>query len=308
MPRNKNNTPSLNVKWKRTVIWMIALIILGVFLTILLSPNSGLLKTVPMGFKDIFRLIIVLVIGALVTTFFERHIFRFSVDRLGSQSATSIRYAARLMIYIIIALSALGAVGVGLSSVVFGGAFLTVIIGLAGQTMFSNLIAGIWIIVFHPFQVGEFITFITWQYPVLMPSFPHESLKPMYTGYVKDINLMYTLIETQEGYPQVIPNGILVQAAIENRSSTVMHTARIRFDVSYDVEAAVLIDRLRERLQPSLAHSWVVTPQVMVADLYPTSYSILIKVQTDERDDDVRSAVLMEAAKVLASLKIHSLS
>ncbi len=269
----------------------------------LLSPNSGILKNVPSGIVDMIRLVIVLIIGAIVTTLFERHIFRLSVDRLGSQSATSIRYATRLVLYVIIALAALGAVGVGLSSVVFGGAFLTVIVGLAGQTMFSNLIAGIWIIVFHPFQVGDLITFITWQYPLLMPSFPHEALKPTYSGQVRDINLMYTLLETQEGYPQVIPNGILVQAAIENRSIAQSHAARIRFDVSYDYEAALVVSRLREQLHPSLTHSWVVTPQVMVADLYPTSYSILVKVQTEDRDDDVRSDVLMEAAKVLAALK-----
>ncbi len=303
MPSTNSGGDPRKTKWKKTLSWLVLLIIAGILITILVGPGAGLLKNVPLGFVQIFRLALVLTIGFVVSKVLEGHVFRLSVDRLGPQSATTVRYATRLLLYVLVALAALGAVGVGLSSVVFGGAFLTVIIGLAGQTMFSNLIAGIWIVIFHPFRVGDSISFITWQYPILMPSFPHEAMRPIYSGRVKDINLMYTLLETPEEYPQVIPNGILVQAIIENRSRYSSHLLRVRFDVSYDYDPSVLVEHLTEALAHEFPSQGAPGPKVMVADLYPAAYSVVVTLQVFDRDDNARHRVLTQAAKAMQNLR-----
>lgn len=303
MPSPQSNGDPGKKRWKKTLAWLALLITAGILLMILVGPGAGLLKNVPFGFVQIFRLALVLTIGFVVSKVLEGHVFRLSVDRLGPQSATTVRYATRLLLYVAIVLAGLGAVGVGLSSVVFGGAFLTVIIGLAGQTMFSNLIAGIWIVIFHPFRVGDSISFITWQYPILMPSFPHEAMRPIYSGRVRDINLMYTLIETPEAYPQVIPNGILVQAIIENRSRYSSHLLRVRFDVSYDCDPSALVERLTEALVEEFPPQGASRPKVMVADLYPAAYSVVAIVQVFDHDDDARHRVLTRAAKITGSLR-----
>ncbi len=306
MPPNHPNGGPGKKQWKKTLIRLMLLIVAGALLMILVGPGAGLLKNVPLGFVQIFRLALVLAIGFVVSKALEEHVFRLSVDRLGPQSATAIRYVIRLLLYVAIVLAALGAVGVGLSSVVFGGAFLTVIIGLAGQTMFSNLIAGIWIVIFHPFRVGDSISIITWQYPILMPSFPHEAMRPIYSGRVKDINLMYTLIETTEAYPQVIPNGILVQAIIENRSRYSAHLLRVRFDVPYDFDPDILMERLAAILSQEFPPQGAVGPRVALADLYPTAYSIAVTVQVFEHDDIARHRILTQAAKIMRSLRAPS--
>ncbi len=303
MPKTSSDRDPDKAPWKKTASQLALLIVAGVLITILVGPEAGLLKDVPLGFVQIFRLALVLTIGIVVSKVLERHVFRLSVDRLGAQSATTVRYATRLILYVTIALAALGAVGVGLSSVVFGGAFLTVIVGLAGQTMFSNLIAGIWIVIFHPFRVGDSISFITWQYPILMPSFPHEAMRPIYSGRVKDINLMYTLLETVEEYPQVIPNGILVQAIIENRSKPDSHLLRVRFDVSFDYDPGALVERLESLLAQEFPDQGASGPKIMVADLYPTAYSIVVILQVFDRDDDARHRVLTQAAKTMRELR-----
>ncbi len=303
MPNTDPDKGAKKPSWKKTVSWLVLLIIGGILITILVGPEAGLLKHVPLGFVQIFRLALVLTIGVVVSKALERHVFRLSVDRLGPQSATTVRYATRLLLYVTIALAALGAVGVGLSSVVFGGAFLTVIVGLAGQTMFSNLIAGIWIVIFHPFRVGDSISFITWQYPILMPSFPHEAMRPIYSGRVKDINLMYTLLETVEEYPQVIPNGILVQAIIENRSKPSSHLLRVRFDVSFDYDPGLLVEHLEAALAREFPERGPSSPKVMVADLYPSAYSIVVILQVHDRDDNARHRVLTQAAKTMRKLR-----
>lgn len=265
-----------------------------------LNSESSVLKRVPASWLHLASALLVLFVGILASRLLERHVFRLSVDRLNPQSATSLRYLTRLLLYVAIVLSGLAALGVGLSSLIFGGAFLTVIIGLAGQTVFSNMIAGIWLVVFHPFKVGDNISMVTWQFAQMPPTFPHEVLRPTYSGTVRDINLMYTAIQSGEGYLQVIPNGIIAQALIENRSLARVRNVRIRFDVSFDYDAEELTERLRSELSNHFSGSAV--PYVVVADLYPTAYSLAVTVQSDLAEELLRDRVLGLAARVMRSM------
>lgn len=265
-----------------------------------LNSESSVLKRVPTSWLHLASALLVLLVGISASRLLERHVFRLSVDRLNPQSATALRYLTRLLLYVAIVLSGLAALGVGLSSLVFGGAFLTVIIGLAGQTVFSNIIAGIWLVVFHPFKVGDNISLVTWQFSQMPPTFPHEVLRPTYSGTVRDINLMYTVIQSGEGYLQVIPNGIIAQALIENRSLARVRNVRIRFDVSYDYDAEELTERLRNELSNHFSGS--AAPYVVVADLYPTAYSLAVTVQSDLAEELLRDRVLGLAMRAMRAM------
>lgn len=282
------------------MFWIALLLALGLAIGFGLDYHEGILKFISPTWKHIIRALVVLVVGAGVSRLLERRLFALSTDRLGAHRSSTIRYVTRLLLYTGIVLTALGALGAGLPSVVFGGAFVTVVIGLAGQTVFSNVIAGIWIIIFRPFRVGDSIGIITWQYPVLMPSFPHEALRPTYAGRVADINLMYTELENGDGYPHLIPNGILIQAFIENRSRTPLHRVRMRFDVAFDVDAGACTRGLRTRVGSSFPNGQV---EVFVADVYPTAYSVIVIVTTSERDDTVRDRVLQHALEIMGELR-----
>ncbi len=301
MPMRRNVDRKSGTSWRGTLFAVVVLLLLGFVLDFLLDHPLGITKGVPVIWVRVFRVVIVLAVGGLASRLLERRIFSSWIDRLHPEHATSLKYLTRLLLYVAIVLAVLGALGVGLSSVVFGGAFVTVIIGLAGQQVFANIIGGIWLILFHPFRIGDTIGLVTWQFPVLMPSFPHEAMRPSYQGRVQDINLMYTIIENGDGFPQVIPNGILVQAFIENRSQIQSHHLRIRFDVSFDIDPQEFVHSLRSALLDRFVE--YAQPTVLVVDLYPTAYSVVVLITTNERDEVVRSQVLGEAIRVMADMR-----
>ncbi|NMP21638.1 mechanosensitive ion channel family protein [Sulfobacillus harzensis] len=246
-------------------------------------------------YGDFFRASIVVLIGAAISFVVERWLRRLSSDRIGSRSATSLRFLGRLVLYLAIALGVLAALGVGLSSAVFGSAFLSVILGLAGQNFLANLIAGIGLIIFRPFEVGDRIQFVTWQFSVLMPSFAHEAMKPTYSGRVSDINLAYTTLITDEGVPLEVPNGIMMQAAIQNHQRRSRYQVRMRFDLDLELDAGELIDRLRKRLP---------TADVGLADVGVAQYGIVVRMEAQgKREDNLRHEVLEQLLPIVRDMR-----
>lgn len=276
-------------------------VIAALIVSVWINSGSWILKGLPPAGLHLASALVVLVVGAIASRLLERHVFRLSVDRLDAQSATTLKYLTRLVLYAAVVVAGLTALGVGLSSVVFGGAFLTVVIGLAGQTMFSNIIAGIWVIIFHPFKVGDTLAIVTWQFSQMPPTFPHEVLRPAYVGTVRDINLMYTEVQSADGYSQVIPNGIIVQAMLENRSRVRTRHVRIRFDAAFDYDSERLLQGLRQLL-PNEFPELPTEPVVVVADIYPTAYSVAVTVRTHDPEEVVRSRVLSVALRVMRTI------
>ncbi|MCY0880144.1 MAG: mechanosensitive ion channel family protein [Firmicutes bacterium] len=278
-------------------LWSIVGVLLGgIALKLLLNhlpPN------IRHHYGDLFKAAIVVMVGGAISYVVERWLARLPHERIGARRATSLRFLARLVLYLAIALALLAAFGVGLSSVVFGSAFVTVILGLAGQSFFSNLIAGIGLVIFHPFEVGDHIQFVAWQYPILTPTFPHEALKPTYSGVVTDINLAYTTLEVEDGTPMMIPNGVLITAAIHNQARRERRLFRFRFDVDMALDP--------ERLLPALEatfREWTYPVDVRLVDMGATTYGLAFLVQAGrEPEEVVRHAVLQRVLPIVQALK-----
>jgi small-conductance mechanosensitive channel len=269
------------------------LLLAAVIVAVLVNPSVGLMQLVPPVLRDPVRAVLVLAFGAVLSWLLERYWFRRVVPREGPlprHQITTIRFLVRLVLYVSVAVGVLAAFGVGVPSVVFGGAFITVVLGLAGQTVLANMLGGVWLVMFHPFEVGDHVELITWQYPLLMPSYPHEAMKPAYACTIADISLMYTEVTTDSGTSMSIPNGIIIQAAITNRTRGERHRQRVRFEV----DLAVPPDALVESLAEALSAEWP-TVDVMVADVLAGTYSVVVAVDHGESDDRVRHRVLVEA-------------
>jgi small conductance mechanosensitive channel len=73
------------------------------------------------------------------------------------------------------------------------------ILGFASQSAFSNIISGIFIVVFQPFRVGDRVR-----------------VGQLYTGDVEDITLRHTVIKDFENRRIVIPNSVINNETIIN--------------------------------------------------------------------------------------------
>lgn len=255
---------------------------------------------------ELLRAAIIVAAGVFVARMLDRYAAHLAREgAMAARQFTMFRYLARFLLYLIVVVGVLAAFGVGLSSVVFGGAFLTVIVGLAGQTVFGNLLAGLVLVLFHPFSIGDRITFVTWQYPLLMPSYPHESLMPAYVGTVTDVNLLYTYLEMDSGLPMAVPNGIVLQAAVQNHAHARRRVLRMRFEVDLALDPVRILAAIRERLARVPEFLDDPPPRVELVDLAPQTFSVLIRVAVpvDTGEDEARDRALGAAAEAVRALR-----
>ena len=133
---------------------------------------------------------------------------------------------ARWAILLLVILACLSVFGVETTSfaAVVGSAGIA--IGLAFQGTLGNFAAGIMLLMFRPFQVGDVVTVAGT------------------TGKVDEIELFTTTLDTFDNRRFIIPNGSVFGATIENVS---FHPQR-RADVAVGVAYSADIDRTREVL------------------------------------------------------------
>jgi len=88
------------------------------------------------------------------------------------------------------------------ATLIFSGAgILAAIIGFAAQAALSNLIAGVFIVIFKPFRVGDYI-----------------KLDEERIGIVQDITLRHTVINNFENKRLIIPNSIISTESVLNHT------------------------------------------------------------------------------------------
>jgi small conductance mechanosensitive channel len=98
-----------------------------------------------------------------------------------------------------------------------GAGVLGIIIGFASQSAFSNIISGIFLVIFKPFSVGDSVKI------------------GEHAGTVQDITLRHTVINNFENRRIVIPNSIISEQTIVNSSMTdVKVCIFLEMGISYD--------------------------------------------------------------------------
>src|SRR5690554_2786607 len=105
---------------------------------------------------------------------------------------------------------------------IFGAAGIA--LGLALQGSLTNFAGGILILVFKPFRVGDSV-------------FINNNL-----GVVKTINILYTHLKTADGRIIAIPNGILSNSEIDNRSKEKYRRLELKLNFSFEED----VEHLRE--------------------------------------------------------------
>ncbi len=110
-----------------------------------------------------------------------------------------------------------------------GAGILTAIVAFASQAAFSNIISGIFIVIFRPFRVHDII-----------------KIGELYMGVVEDITLRHTVIRNFENRRIIVPNSVISSETIVNSN---IEDARIcnfvEVGISYDSD----LDKAMEILQ-----------------------------------------------------------
>ena len=167
------------------------------------------------GLKVIAALFI-LFIGIRVAKFFRKLVEQAMIR--GKIDSTLISFAGNatyISVITLVTVMVLGQVGIETASfiAIFGSAGIAV--GLALQGSLSNLAAGVMLILFRPFKVGDYI----------------ESAGV--TGVVKEIQMFTTILMSPDNKKIIVPNGKLFGDNIINYSSEPERRLDLIFGVGY---------------------------------------------------------------------------
>lgn len=201
------------------------------FLEKILSPIGleGQAETIVAGATNILFALAILVIGLWIAGRVGK-----AVSGLGKRyqklDSTLFNFLGSLARYVIMAfvfIAVLGRFGVETTSIValLGAAGLAV--GLALQGAMSNLAAGVMLMIFRPYKVGDFID-AAGQF-----------------GNVQEITLFTTILRTFDHQHIIVPNGQIWGEQIVNHSHHPIRGVEMTFGVSYDSD----IDKTRAVLE-----------------------------------------------------------
>ncbi|MGC9210405.1 MAG: mechanosensitive ion channel family protein [Acidilobus sp.] len=264
-------------------------------------------KVIPASYENYFYGVLWVVAAIIVTHAISSRVKASLTPHIGPANASSVAFVVKLAGYTITFVGFLAFIRVSVSEALAAGGFLGLVVGLASQYVLSNILAGIMIIITRPYKVGDRITFTTWQYGLLAPTYPpkffsQDFLIPGYTGTVVEITLMYTIIMTDENVPLKVPNSVMAQAAIFTHSDAELRKVRTKYEIPKDVDPELVTKRVKEEV--SKLPFIVGEPIVNILDTSQSTYVIAVDVYSRGfTEEPVRSEVIKVLMRVIEELR-----
>jgi small conductance mechanosensitive channel len=242
------------------------------------SVSGGLLGMWVMNF--IVAAVIVFVGRKLVkwlVSLLEKMMVKAGADTILVNFIGSIVNAVLLLFVIVAALDQLGVDTTSLIALI-GAAGLAV--GLALQGSLQNFAAGVMLIVFRPFKLGDFI----------------EAAGVL--GVVEEISIFSTIMKTGDNRSIIVPNGQIYGGAITNYSAKATRRIDMVFGIGYDDDML----QAKKIMEDILAEHELVldepAPAVAVAELADSSVNFNVRPWVNSGDYWGVRADLIEKIKL----------
>lgn len=164
--------------------------------------------------------IVVLIVGSIII---KTIVKRFNNSKKGQALDPTVRSFIHSFIsiglWLILVVAIVSLVGVPMASIIAVIASAGLALGLALQGALSNMAGGIMILIFRPFNVGDYI------------------LANGLEGNVIEVGIFYTVIRTLDNKQITIPNGTMMNSAVTNFSKEPQRRVDIDFAIHYSNDA-----------------------------------------------------------------------
>lgn len=194
---------------------------------------------------------IIFATGIIIATFIASYIFNRLFKRFILKSTLImkndptnyqfLRHAITAVIYTIgfgMAIFQIDSLKAVAGSLLAGAGILAVVVGFASQHALSNVVSGLFIILFKPYRINDRIT-----------------VKDSMGGVVEDITLRHTVIRDFQNRRIVIPNAVISNETILNADLTDERVCRfIEIGISYDSDVSKAKAILREEAERHPLH------------------------------------------------------
>jgi len=183
----------------------------------------------------------IIVVTFLIATFFRKTFgkyIKYNTEVLQNDPTNYqfLKHSLTAMIYLIgigWALFILPAFKTIASSMLTGAGILAVVAGLASQHALSNIMSGIFIIIFKPFRVNDRL-----------------SIKDTINGIVEDITLRHTVLRDFENKRIIIPNTVISNEVIVNSDFAGQNICKwIELQISFESNLPLAKKIIREEIE-----------------------------------------------------------
>lgn len=211
--------------------------------------------------------VVILVLGRIAAgmgrKLLRRGLARTKVDPAVTSFLASLVYIAILTFAILAALAQFGIQTASFVAVLGAAAFA---VGFALQGSLANFAAGVLILLFRPFRIGDFV----------------EAGGVM--GTVKEITLFTTELATVDNVQVIVPNGQMTGGVIKNFSANDTRRVDLVIGISYGSpiqKAAEIMQRLIQEDKRILAEP---APTIAVAELADSSVNFVVRPWVKKED------------------------
>ncbi|MEO0869303.1 MAG: mechanosensitive ion channel domain-containing protein [Cyanobacteria bacterium J06642_11] len=197
--------------------------------------------------------------------------------------ATLVVFASNMIYYVIMAfvlLAVLGQLGIETASLIALIAATGLAVGLSLQGSLANVAAGILLIIFRPFRVGDWIA------------------ASGVSGYVEEIELLTTILRTLDNRTVVIPNSKLTDDNIVNYSTLGVLRLDLVVGVAYDADLQQVKTVIRQVLAEDERILSQPEPTIGVLELADSSVNIAVRPWVKPADYNPVSLSVYEAIKI----------
>ena len=165
--------------------------------------------------KFVAIFIIGLVVVKLLINITRRILGKTKMEKITQQFLMT---TLKLALYLVFVLVLLSTIGIEVSGIITALSAAVLAIGMALQTIISNVANGIVIVATHMFKKGDFITVGS------------ES------GSIIDINFLFTTIKTADNRKVTIPNSSIVNSNVINAGAHPKRRVDFTFSVAYETD------------------------------------------------------------------------
>lgn len=229
------------------------------------SSFLGLPDQISLLGTEIAPLTIIITVIIIVAGFVIAHSVRLVTTRyFGARLPPDARKSVGRIIYygiiVVALLSALGVSGLDLSGLFLAGGIAGIVLGFATQSLFSNLISGIFLHIDKPMKIGD---------PVLI-----TGKLPDVAGIVVEITALSSRIRMFDGTYVRLPNSDVFLSEIRNFSGAAARRVEFTMGVAYKEDTVKVINVIKESLAQTPLVLVEPQPDLYVTDLGDSSVNI----------------------------------
>lgn len=210
----------------------------------------------------IIQTIIILIVGFIIARIAKSIVSKRSKSTLPSDYSRRLTLLVYYGIIAITVISALAQSGIDLAGLYLAGGLAGIIIGFATQSLFSNLVSGIFLYIDKPFKVGD---------PVMI-----SGELPDVAGVVVNIGVITSRFRIFDGTYVTLPNTEVFSSEISNYSATVARRIQITIGIAFNEDS----DKAMEVIRGSLLDTPLVliepVPNIYVASIAESVININI--------------------------------